>query len=85
MYSFMNPVKKIYRKTEPNSAELIEESIEKCPECGNPNLSSQLKENGKVCKVCGYHYKMSATERIEYICDDKSFVEFNKEYTARDI
>ena len=67
MYSFMNPVKKIYRKMEPHSTELIEESVEKCPECGNPNLSSQLKENGKVCKGCGYHYKMSAMERIEYI------------------
>ncbi len=85
MYSFMNPVKKIYRKMEPHSTELIEESVEKCPECGNPNLSSQLKENGKVCKGCGYHYKMSAMERIEYICDDESFVEFNQEYIARDI
>lgn len=40
MYSFMNPVKKIYRKMEPHSTELIEESVEKCPECGNPNLVS---------------------------------------------
>ena len=85
MYSFMSPVKKIYRKTELHSTELVEESIEICPECGSSNLSSQLKENGKVCRVCGYHYKMSAMERIAYICDDKSFVEFNQEYTAKDI
>lgn len=81
----MSPVKKIYRKTELHSTELVEESIEICPECGSSNLSSQLKENGKVCRVCGYHYKMSAMERIAYICDDKSFVEFNQEYTAKDI
>lgn len=85
MYSFINPVKKIYRKIEPHNDILIQEKIEKCPKCKNNNLSSDLKANGKICKSCGYHYKMSARERVEYMCDTMSFVEFNQEYFTKDL
>lgn len=83
--NYISPVKKIYRKLKINSDELIEENLKECPKCKNNNLSSQLKNNGKICRACGYHYKMSALERIVYICDAESFNEFNGEYIAKDI
>lgn len=41
-----------------------------CPQCKKMQLMSDVKENISVCPKCGYHYRMGAQERIEYIFDE---------------
>lgn len=44
----------------------------KCPSCKYMHYTKQLKENHKVCD-CGYHFPLSADERIEMLVDEGSF------------
>jgi acetyl-CoA carboxylase carboxyl transferase subunit beta len=51
------------------------DSIPLCPGCG-------LREDGiaanlGVCPACGHHYRMEPPERIRYLTDPESFVEFS--------
>lgn len=46
-----------------------------CPECKTSQLKAEVTRNNGVCGKCGYHYKMSARERIRMIVDAGSFVE----------
>lgn len=56
-----------------------------CPNCRRPVYKNKLNENKKVCPNCGYYFRMSAKERIELICDENSFIEFNSEMASKNI
>lgn len=61
------------------------EGKEACPSCLirlNPEV---LAENCRVCPECGYHYPLSAPERIEMLVDEGSFTEFDRELTSHNI
>lgn len=45
-----------------------------CPNCRKPIAISRLWSNGQVCP-CGYHFRMSARQRLRFICDPGSFEE----------
>lgn len=51
----------------------------KCDKCGETLYKKDLQTNGKVCNFCGYHFRLTAKERIETIVDSETFVEINKE------
>lgn len=53
-----------------------------CPSCGRATPVTELWENLNVCS-CGYHYRMSARQRIAYLTD--SFTELFGELTSRNI
>ncbi len=40
-----------------------------CPNCGSNILTDRLKELGKVCPDCDYHFSMGARERLDLILD----------------
>ena len=42
----------------------------KCPECKTLLYVPDLKRHLKVCPKCGYHFPLSAVERIEFTLDD---------------
>ncbi len=42
----------------------------KCPECKTLLYVPDLKHNHKVCPKCGYHFPLSAVERIEFLLDE---------------
>lgn len=48
---------------------------EKCPSCGEILYSEKLRENWKVCPVCGYHLRLSAEEYVSLLLDDGTAVE----------
>lgn len=50
----------------------------KCPQCKKIMYSKELLKNLKVCIDCGYHYPMTAMERICSFLDEDSFEEFDK-------
>ncbi|HEX2999508.1 MAG TPA: acetyl-CoA carboxylase, carboxyltransferase subunit beta [Armatimonadota bacterium] len=47
----------------------------KCPQCGEALLTKELEKNLKVCRKCGYHFRLTAPERIELLTDADSFTE----------
>jgi len=42
----------------------------KCEKCKNLVYSEDLLKNLKICPHCGYHFRMSAPERIDALLDD---------------
>lgn len=47
----------------------------KCKGCGEIVYSRELDKNYQVCPKCNYHFRLSAAQRIEYLCDSESFDE----------
>lgn len=56
----------------------------KCPECRELLVSKDWEKNLKVCTKCGYHFRLSARERIDLILDPGSFVEIAQELQSSD-
>ena len=48
---------------------------EKCKNCNELIFSGRKEENLQVCPKCGYHYPMTALERIDLLTDLGSFCE----------
>src|SRR3954447_18199980 len=47
----------------------------KCPKCNELLYTRELENNLKVCQKCGYHFRLTSSERIEYLADPESFHE----------
>ncbi len=47
----------------------------KCEDCGEIIYNKALEENMKVCPKCGYHFVLTAPERIAMLLDAGSFEE----------
>ncbi|MFZ4115658.1 MAG: acetyl-CoA carboxylase, carboxyltransferase subunit beta [Chthoniobacterales bacterium] len=56
----------------------------KCPGCGEMIHHLALEENIKVCPKCGYHFTLSAQERIKSLVDEGSFLELDSEMSSLD-
>ncbi|MFH1478629.1 MAG: acetyl-CoA carboxylase, carboxyltransferase subunit beta [Candidatus Omnitrophota bacterium] len=57
----------------------------KCEGCSDLMYKKTLDENLKVCPKCGYHFILTALERISMFLDEGSFEEFYKDMKPRDI
>lgn len=55
----------------------------KCPKCGDVIYRRDLAANLFVCTRCGYHFRMSAYDRIASIADG-DFAEIGQEVTSGD-
>ncbi|SFI82581.1 acetyl-CoA carboxylase, carboxyltransferase subunit beta [Thermoflavimicrobium dichotomicum] len=64
--------------------EIPEGIMQKCPSCGTILIAKELEKNLKVCKSCGYHFPMSAPERIGSIVDVGRFFEYDAELLSED-
>ncbi len=42
----------------------------KCGSCSSPIWKKDLEAQGKVCGECGFHFKISARERLDMLFDD---------------
>jgi len=47
-------------------------------------FNKELEKNLRVCNKCGYHYKLSAPERIAITTDDSTFVEIDSDLYSVD-
>jgi acetyl-CoA carboxylase carboxyl transferase subunit beta len=56
----------------------------KCLKCKEILYGRDWKKNLKVCSRCGYHFKLSAQERIELLADPDSFVEVDADIISVD-
>ena len=65
------------RRTQPAPSEAPTHWI-KCPGCGALMYSKEVEQNHSVCPKCNYHLRFGAQARIDLICDEGSFVEFDQ-------
>ena len=56
----------------------------KCFSCNSSLYTKDLEANLKVCPSCGYHFRLSAHERIELLSDQATFVELHANIEPRD-
>lgn len=57
----------------------------KCNKCSQIIYSTDLQENYNVCPKCGYHFRLSAYKRIDYIIDKGSFTELFKDIYTKNV
>ncbi len=56
----------------------------KCPECTEMIHVNEVEKNLQCCTKCGYHYRLSALQRVEMLADEGSFEEKFTEFKAVD-
>lgn len=55
----------------------------KCDKCGKILYKKVLEGNRNICSYCGGYFRLGAFERIDQICDNGSFREFNSSISSR--
>jgi acetyl-CoA carboxylase carboxyl transferase subunit beta len=56
----------------------------KCKQCGTISYTKELEKNLKVCVGCGYHFPLTAYERIQMTLDEGHFFEFDSDMLSED-
>jgi acetyl-CoA carboxylase carboxyl transferase subunit beta len=56
----------------------------KCPACGAISFYKEVQKQNNTCPKCGYHFRMSATDRINLLADEGTFVEYDKNLKPND-
>jgi len=56
----------------------------KCSMCAEILPAKNLRENLLVCTECGHHFRMSALDRIQMLCDDGMFEEYGEQLVSND-
>lgn len=66
-----------------SAQETSEGLFEKCPNCFTVLYADDLMENQHVCMNCGYHFRLTARQRIAFTVDDGSFCEMDRELVGK--
>lgn len=56
----------------------------KCPECENALYKRELTESHEVCTHCGYHFRYTATGRLQDLFDDGRYEKLDEEVMSGD-
>ena len=56
----------------------------KCESCQQILYNKELARNFKICPKCGYHFRLSAPERLRMLFDDERYVELDGELRSAD-
>jgi acetyl-CoA carboxylase carboxyl transferase subunit beta len=56
----------------------------KCPQCSQTLFKGQLDESQQVCPKCGHHFKITARQRLQLLCDNGHFEEFDESVASTD-
>ncbi|MEH7510676.1 acetyl-CoA carboxylase, carboxyltransferase subunit beta [Priestia megaterium] len=57
--------------------------ISKCPKCKKILYSRELNKNLKICTSCQHYFPMSAPERINFLLDKGSFIEYDRQMISK--
>ncbi len=57
----------------------------KCKACEDVIYQNSLENNNFVCPACGYHYPLTAWQRIELLTDAGTFAEIDSELHSYDV
>ena len=56
----------------------------KCPECGSLMFFKEVENQNNICPKCNFHMRIGAKRRIEVLCDEGSFVEYDNDLIPND-
>jgi acetyl-CoA carboxylase carboxyl transferase subunit beta len=56
----------------------------KCDSCREILYNKELARNFKICTKCGYHFRLSAPERLRMLFDDEKYVELESDLKSVD-
>jgi acetyl-CoA carboxylase carboxyl transferase subunit beta len=56
----------------------------KCDSCREIIYKKEIDKNLKICPKCNYHFRISATERLQLIIDENSFTEIDTGLSSTD-
>ena len=56
----------------------------KCKGCSEIVYTRELEKNFQVCPKCNYHFRLSAAQRIEILCDRETFEEVDTNLRPND-
>jgi acetyl-CoA carboxylase carboxyl transferase subunit beta len=63
-------------------AQFPEDLFTQCPTCRELLFKREWQRNLKVCGKCGYHFWLTARERIDLLLDEGSFTELDAELVS---
>src|SRR6266550_6544682 len=63
---------------------LLKDILVKCARCRALLYVRDWERNFKICHECGYHFRLSAAERIASLLDAGSFVEADAQLRSSD-
>ncbi len=72
------------KRDEERSAKDTAKHWVKCKRCGALTYHKEVIAQGQICPKCDYHFRISAQDRIALLCDEDSFVEFDKDLAPVD-
>ncbi len=81
------PKKKRYATVASSSSardKVPEGLMEKCKQCGQILFAKELDKQVKTCPHCGYHFTLTAQERIQVTLDEGIFEEFDDNLLSGD-
>jgi len=73
---------KKFKKPQPSKQE--QTTWVKCPACGAISFYKEVQKQHNTCPKCGYHFRMSADERIKLLADEGTFIEYDANLEPRD-
>ena len=73
---------KKFKKPQPSKQD--QTSWVKCPACGAISFYKEVQKQHNTCPKCGYHFRMSAEERIKLLADEGTFKEFDANLEPKD-
>jgi acetyl-CoA carboxylase carboxyl transferase subunit beta len=56
----------------------------KCPECSSLMFFKEVETQNNICPKCNFHMRIGAKRRIEILCDENSFVEYDSDLKPTD-
>ncbi|MGN1481772.1 acetyl-CoA carboxylase, carboxyltransferase subunit beta [Porcipelethomonas sp.] len=74
---FNGNTEKNEKKSAEDSSKIPDDLLFKCPRCRNVVFEDEIKAVNMVCPNCGYHGRLSASERIAITVDKDSFHEID--------
>lgn len=80
----MKNLKTLLHRAEPGEPEAVEAVHERCLSCGADLEGSRSYERYRVCHSCGFHFHLSARERLASLLDAGSFHEDDRGVTSID-
>ncbi|WP_163538126.1 acetyl-CoA carboxylase, carboxyltransferase subunit beta [Gracilibacillus sp. YIM 98692] len=57
--------------------------MQKCGGCQKIYYQKELQKNLNVCPECGHHHQISSQERIQFLLDSETFVEWDKDLLSQ--
>jgi acetyl-CoA carboxylase carboxyl transferase subunit beta len=81
--STVSPNRNLQRAEDTDLRDQIPEGLmNKCKRCGEILFAKELEKNLKTCPKCGYHFPLTAAERIQWTLDDGQLFEYDTGLTT---